>query len=119
MRPLLLEVIAPTFEGLGVCTACELILSEAGVGEHPATRDFDEYPQDWQDDCLRLTDWVYDLADRYGDGILIKVIDPQSPEGLLKSVRYWVRHYPTWIVNGKVRVVGWDRPALEEALQQP
>jgi hypothetical protein len=118
MKPLRLEVIAPTFEGLGICTACELVLSEAGVGEHPTRRDFDEYPQDWQDDYLRLTDWVYDLTDRYGERILIKVIDPQSPEGLFKSVRYWVRHYPTWIVNGKKCVAGWDRPALEEALQQ-
>ena len=115
--PIRLEVIAPTFEGLGLCTACELVLSEAGVGEHPGERALDEYPQDWQDDYRRLTDWVYDFADRYGDRVFIKVIDPQSPEGLLKSLRYWVRHYPTWIVNGKKRVVGWDRQALEAALQ--
>ena len=119
MKAVRLEVIAPTFQGLGFCTGCELVLSEAGVGEPLATRGLDEYPQEWQDDYQRLTDWVYDLADRYGDQILIKVIDPKSPEGLLKSVRYWVRRYPTWIVNGKVRVVGWDRPALEEALKQP
>jgi hypothetical protein len=118
MVPVRLEVIAPTFEGLGVCTACELVFSEAGVSEHPAERALDEYPQEWQDDYRRLTDWVYDLADRYGDRILIKVIDAQSPEGLLKSLRYWVRHYPTWVVNGRERIVGWDRQALEGALEQ-
>ena len=118
MKPLLLEVIAPTFQGLGVCAACELVLAEAGMGERPSERALAEYPPEWQDEFRRLTDWVYDLADQYGNQILIKVIDPQSPEGLLKSLRYRIRRYPTWIVGGKVRIVGWDRPALEAALQQ-
>jgi hypothetical protein len=116
LNPVRLEVIAPTFQGLGICSACELVLAHAGVGEPPAKRAWDEYPQDWREDCQRLADWVYDLAGRYGDRILVKVIDPQSPEGLLKSLRYRVRRYPTWVVNGKERVVGWDRLALEAAL---
>jgi hypothetical protein len=119
MKPIRLEVIAPTLQGLGMCTACELVLAEAGVGQDPTERALDEYPQEWQDQVRRLTDWVYDLAGRYGDQILIKVIDPQSPEGLLKSVRYRVRRYPTWVVDGKTRVVGWDRQALEAALERP
>jgi hypothetical protein len=119
MKPVRLEVIAPTFQGLGICTACELVMAEAGVGQHPTERAMDEYPKKWQDDVHRLTDWVYELAERYGEDILIKVIDPQSPEGLVKGLRYRVRRYPTWIVNGKARVVGWDRQALEAALRRP
>lgn len=118
MKPLRLEVIAPTFQGLGICTACELVMAEAKMGESPAERALSEYPPEWQEEFQCLTDWVYDLAGHYGDRILIKVIDPQSPEGLLKSLRYRVRRYPTWVVNGKARIVGWDRPALEAALQQ-
>jgi hypothetical protein len=116
MKPIRLEVIAPTFQGLGICAVCELVLAEAEVGENPLERGMSEYPQDWQEDVRRLSDWVYELAGHYGNQILIKVIDPQSPEGLLKSLRYWVRRYPTWIVNGKQRIVGWDREALEAAL---
>jgi hypothetical protein len=116
-NPIHLEVIAPTFQGLGICSSCELVLSEAGMGAHPAERALDEYPQEWSDEIQRLTDWVYDLAERYGERIRIKVMDPQSPEGLAKSLRYRVRRYPTWIVNGRSRVVGWDRQALEAALQ--
>jgi hypothetical protein len=119
VKPLRLEVIAPTFQGLGMCTACELVVAEAGVGEHPAERALDEYPQEWQDNVHRLADWVHDLAECYSEGILIKVIDPQSLEGLVKSLRYRVRQYPTWIVDGRTRVVGWDRQALEAALQRP
>jgi len=119
VKPICLEVIAPTFQGLGICTACELVAAGATVGEHPAERALDEYPPEWQDEVHRLADWVYDLAERYGEGLLIKVIDPQSPRGLVKSLRYRVRRYPTWIVDGKTRVVGWDRQALEAALQRP
>lgn len=118
MKPVRVEVLAHTFEGMGVCPACELVLSEAGVGELPALRGLDEVPREWQEDYQRLTEWVYGLADRYGDRIEIRVIDPQSPEGLVKSLRYRVRHYPTWIVNGKERVVGWDHHALASALKQ-
>ncbi len=118
MEPLRLEVIAPTLQGLGMCTGCELVMAEAGMDESPAERALSEYPTEWQAEFQRLSDWVYDLAGRYGDRILIKVIDPQSPEGLLKSVRYRVRRYPTWVVNGKTRIAGWDRQALEAALEQ-
>jgi len=116
VNPIRLEVIAPTFEGLGICTSCELVLAEAGVGTSPATRALEEYPQEWQDDYRRLTDWVYDLASHYGDRLLIKVIDPQSPEGLLKSLRYRIRRYPTFVIDCKRKVVGWQREQLEVML---
>jgi hypothetical protein len=113
-----LEVFAPTFEGIGICTSCELVLGEAGVGQNPAERALDEYPQEWQDEYRRLTDWVYDLAGRYGDRIRIKVVDPQSLEGMVKSVRYWVRRYPTFVIERRDRVVGWERESLEAALEK-
>ena len=113
-----LEVIAHTFQGMGICTACELVMADASLGPRPMERALDEYPPDWQEDWQRLTQWVYDLIDRYGERIAIKVIDPQSPEGLLKSLRYRVRRYPTWVVDGRTRVVGWDREALDAALSR-
>jgi len=118
MAPVRLEVIAPTFEGMGICAECELVLSEAGVGEHPAHRGLDEYPPEWQEDYRRLLEWVYGLGDRYGERILIRVIDPKSFEGLAKALRYRVRHYPTWIVNGQTKIVGWERRTVEAALEQ-
>lgn len=118
MNAVHLEVIAPTFEGMGVCTACELVMADANLGESPTERALDEYPPEWQEAYRRLSDWVYDLAGHYAERIVIKVIDPQSPEGLWKSLRYWARRYPTWVVNGKKCVVGWDRPALDAALER-
>ena len=116
VTPVYLEVIAPTYQGMGFCSVCELFLSEADISDEPARHSLEEYPPEWQMEFQRLADWVSDLAARYGDAIRIKVIDPQSPEGLLKSLRYWVRKYPTWILDGQKRVVGWDRPALEATL---
>jgi hypothetical protein len=118
MSPVRLEVIAHTFVEPGLCMPCELVLSEAGVDEPTAPRTLDEYPAEWQAEYQRLTDWVYGLAGHYSDQLVIKVIDPQSPEGLWKSLRYRVRRYPTWVVDGKERIVGWDRPALEAALEK-
>jgi hypothetical protein len=56
------------------------------------------------------------LGSRYGPRLSIKVIDPQSLPGFLKSLRHWVRRYPTFIINGREKYTGWDRDALEALL---
>ena len=112
-----LEVIAHAFQGMGICTACELVMADARLGQRPIKRALDEYPPEWQEEWRHLTEWVYDLIEHHGDRITIKVIDPQSLEGFFKSLRYRVRRYPTWVVDGRTRVVGWDREALEAALK--
>jgi len=33
------------------------------------------------------------------------------------SVRYWVRHYPAFVIAGRKEYVGWDRAALDRVLQ--
>jgi hypothetical protein len=118
-RRVRLEVIAHTFQGMGICTVCEMVMADAQLGQRPTERALDEYPPEWQEEWRRLTEWVYDLIEHHGDRITIKVIDPQSPEGLFKSLRYRVRRYPTWVVDGRTRVVGWDREALNAALTGP
>ena len=80
-------------------------------------QELDEYPQDLKEDFERLSAWLIELAHRYGDALRIKLIDPQSFEGFLKSVRYWVRRYPASIVAGRKKYVGWDKVALDRVLQ--
>jgi hypothetical protein len=77
-----------------------------------------EYPPELLEDHVRLSDWVVELSQRYGPGIQIRVIDPQSGLGLLKSLRHRVRKYPTFIVNGKAKYTGWDKAELEGLLQE-
>ena len=37
--------------------------------------------------------------------------------GLWKSLRHWVRTYPTFIVNGQAKYAGWDLGALDALLR--
>jgi len=76
-----------------------------------------EYPQDLLEDHIRLSSLVVELVRRYNNRIIIHVIDPQSAVGLYKSLRYWVRRYPTFIVDGQEKVTGWDQDKLEQVLQ--
>ena len=75
-----------------------------------------DYPQDLLEDHYRLSALVVELVNRFKDGIVIHVIDPQSLLGIFKSLRYWVRKYPTFIIDGQEKITGWDRAALDRAL---
>jgi hypothetical protein len=60
---------------------------------------------------------VVELINQFKDGIIIHVIDPQSLRGIYKTLRYRVRKYPSFIVNEKNLIVGWNRAALDRAIQ--
>ncbi|MCJ7661386.1 MAG: hypothetical protein MUO67_19725 [Anaerolineales bacterium] len=76
-----------------------------------------EYPSDLLEDHIRLSALVVELVKRYNNRIMIYVIDPQSAVGFYKSLRYWVRKYPTFIIDGQEKVTGWDQARLEKTLQ--
>ena len=76
-----------------------------------------EYPNDLLEDHIRLSSLVIELVKRYNNRIIIYVIDPQSALGFYKSLRYWVRNYPTFIIDGQEKVTGWDQDSLEKAVQ--
>lgn len=75
-----------------------------------------EYPDDLIQDHYRLSALVVELVNRYQNRVLIHVIDPQSLLGMYKSLRYWVRKYPTFIIDGKEKIAGFNQDALEQAL---
>jgi hypothetical protein len=110
------EVIAPVLTNFFHCAHCEQIFEHAGIGRQVHQAEL-EYPEDVKQEATRLADWLTELAYRYGDQLRIRVIDTQSLEGFFKSVRYWVRMYPAFIIDGREKIIGWDRAALEGALQ--
>ena len=89
-------------------------MARANLDQAPHERGLDEYPPEWQEEFQRLSDVVLDLSDHYQENVLIQIWDPRSLQGLLKSIRYWVRRYPTFIVNGQNKVTGWDLQQLEQ-----
>ena len=98
------------------CMHCEQFFDQAGIGRPVHQEELDQYPEEVRLEAARLANWLLDLAYRYGNRIQIRVVDSQSPEGLLKSLRYWVRQYPTFIVDGREKVTGWDLAALDAIL---
>jgi len=76
-----------------------------------------EYPQDLLEEHQQLSTLVVELINRFREGIIIHVIDPQSLSGIFKSIKYRVRKYPAFIINGKELILGWDRAALDSAIE--
>ena len=89
-------------------------MARANLDQAPHERGLEEYPPEWQAEFQRLSDVILDLATRYQDNILIQIWDPRSLQGLMKSIRYWVRRYPTFIVDGQEKVTGWNVEQLEQ-----
>lgn len=118
MSQVSVQVIARVLTNFFHCMHCERLFDEAEIGQKVHQQELDQYPADIKQDAARLYDMLYDLINRYGDQIQFRVIDPQSPEGFFKSLRYWVRKYPTFIIDNRVKITGWDRAGLEQAFRK-
>jgi len=114
MNPISLEIIAPVLTDLRHCAHCEIIFGLTEVGHRVHREELDEYPHDLKEEFERLSAWLIELAHRYGDA----VIAPQSFEGFIYSVRYWVRSHPAFIINGRKEYVGWNKATLDRVLQE-
>jgi hypothetical protein len=113
-----LEIIAPLIAGARACQQCQDFFDDAGLAQKVNEEALRSYPAEtWQDNA-RLSDLVQDLSACYGSQLRISLIDPQTPTGILKSLRHWVRRYPTFIVDGHAKYSGWDRGAVEALLRQ-
>jgi hypothetical protein len=116
LQKIQVEVIAPLPEGWGICLSCEMLMARANLDKAPYERGMDEFPPDWQENFHRLSDIILNLSARYADSLMIRIYDPRSLQGLAKSLRHSVHRYPTFIVDGKQKVSGWDIAHLEEIL---
>ncbi len=112
-RHLLVEIIAYAPTAYYHCTHCEVAWREIGVSNHIHEEQMkSSLPDDLARDYQAVSDWVREIFRLHCDRVVVKVIDAASPEGLLKSVRYWVRRYPAVIVDGQTR---FQTRALESA----
>lgn len=115
-RPVLLEVLAVMPADLVHCSGCEQLLNLAGMGRAVHEGMAAEYPPQILEEAHRLATWLQELAARYPGRLQIRVLDPQSPAGLGCCLKHGVRRTPAFVVEGRHRVVGWDRERLERAL---
>jgi hypothetical protein len=113
-----IEIIAPLISGVKHCQHCQDFLDDAGISQRIQEEELKSYPEEMWRDYARLSQIVRDLSQRYGNQLRITLIDPHSPMGLWKSVRHWIRGYPTFIVNGHAKYAGWDLGSLEALLRE-
>jgi hypothetical protein len=121
MKPLIVQVIAYAPTQFFHCTHCEVLFQEAdvkGVKKFHADAMETSMPPDMMQEYRILSDWVLSAVERYNGRVVFKIIDAASMEGLLKSVRYGVRSYPTVIVNGKAKHTGVDFGRAETLIDQ-
>jgi len=88
------------------CLHCEQIFNQAGIGRKTRQAALERYPEDLREAAARLDSWLEEAIRRHGERLYIRFVDPASPEGLALSVRYWVRKYPTFLINRRLKVVG-------------
>jgi hypothetical protein len=117
MPPLRLDVIALVPQGWGLCQSCEMLMAGAGLSSAPSDRGLEEISPEISSDFRHLSELLLDLSARYGDRLLIRIYNPFSMLGLVRSLRFGVRRYPTFVVAGKTKVTGWQIDVLEEALR--
>jgi len=118
MRPILLEIVTKVITTFDHCRHCEILFDEAGIDQKFHRREMDEYPLDLKEEFAKLSDWIRELSRLYKHRLLINLIDAQSLWGIFKSLRYRIRSYPTFIVEGKETYAGWDKNQLEALLDK-
>ena len=100
--PVVVEVLAYAPSEFYHCTHCELVWQQAGIGPvvHREQRE-SGLPPDLLEEYGAISTWAHGLYERFGDAVVIKLVDPASLEGFFKSLRHWVHRYPGYMVNGK------------------
>ncbi len=103
-KPVLLEVIAPILDRVGLCFNCQVVFEEAGV-DTPDRGQYD-YPEDWRSDFQETLALVNRAAEALGERLMVRWSDPRSLRGLWLSLRHKVRRYPTFVLDTGERIVG-------------
>ncbi len=70
--------------------------------------EINEYPEDVKAEFLRLSEWIRATRKQHGTNVVIRLVDPQSLGGMWKALRHRIRGYPTFLVDGAERIVGWE-----------
>jgi len=118
VKPISLEIVTKVMTFFDHCRHCEVIFDQAGLDQKFHQKEMDEYPSDLKEEYLKLSDWIQELTRLYKHRLLIRLIDVQSPLGIYKSLRHWIRTYPTFIVERKETYTGWDKIQLESLLDK-
>ncbi len=116
MGPIRLEIVTNVITHYDFWRHCETLFVEVGLDQKVHQKETDEYPLDLKEEYVKLSDWIGELTQLYKHRLFVKLIDVQSPLGIYKSLRHWIRKYPTFIVEGQETYTGWDKERLQSLL---
>ncbi|MBN1848650.1 MAG: hypothetical protein JW932_08705 [Deltaproteobacteria bacterium] len=118
MKPIILEVVAPTLSGANLNDWGCCLLSEAGAEEGYRLSPCDEYPEDWKEAVGYVSQWMKNIRSLYRHRIVIEMVDAQSPLGIWKQIRHRVFRFPAFIIDKKSTYIGWDPQELEALIDR-
>jgi hypothetical protein len=99
------------------CAHCERLLDAADIGAQVHEEIRSSYPAQLKEEAARLAAWLRELSVRHRGRLRIRVVDPQSPLGLIRALRHGIRRYPAFVIDGQVHY-GWDLPALNRLIEE-
>lgn len=105
--PLKVEIIAFAPTAFYHCQHCELVWNQTGFSRGVREEQLSSgLPEDMQLEYAAVSGWVRQLFARYGDRVVVQVVDAASVEGVWKSLRYGVHRYPAIIIDGCDKIIG-------------
>ena len=116
MKTISVEVVSRVLTTFQHCASCGTVFRETGVEDAVNKEALAEYPQDLQEEFLKLSDLIRELRRLYQHRIRIELINAQSPLGIYKTLRHHIRQYPAFIVEKKDVCVGWDWQKLSDVV---
>ena len=121
MKPLTVEIIAYAPTQYFHCQHCELVWDRAqidGVKKFHADALETSIPPEMMQEYQSLSDWVRSTVQRYGGRVTFRVVDAASVEGVWKTLRYGVRKYPAFVIEGKDKLTGTNFAQVEARINQ-
>ncbi len=103
------------------CSHCEVVWEELGVGRrlHAEQQRSGQLPPDLLAEYGAISEWVADAVAAYGsERLTFNLVDAASIEGVFKSLRFRARRFPAFVIDGKERVIGFDRARLDSELEK-
>lgn len=111
------KVYAHVLGSMSHCTHCQVFIDGAGVGEQVHQANLDSFPREWRREWQQLSDLILQLAEKYKNRIVIRIVDAQSPQGLWAAIRRGIRRYPTFMVEGE-KYTGLDQGGAERLISK-
>lgn len=68
-------------------------------------------------EAFRLWALLDAIAGRFRGRATVYIVDPLSPQGLLRLLRHRIRRFPAFVIGGREVVTGWDLESIARRIE--